>query len=177
MTGSRRLSHAISEGTGISIVVEVADRAGAQAAETDGAQAVAVTGVAVGVREATTLPLLWLAGGRLREAREAGADAVVIAVGRDGFEDLVEEAHELGLEPVLQVGEEDEIERVLERVDPEILLLAGEGELERLLALLADVPAGKLAIAELAGAGRDQVAELERAGVDAVLVRGSVTSA
>lgn len=172
MTGSRRLSHAISEGTGISIVVEVADRAGAQAAETDGAKAVAVTGVAVGVREATTLPLIWRAEGRLREAQEAGADAVVIAVG-DGFEDLVEEAHELGLEPVLQVGEEDEIERVLEHVDPEILLLAGEGELGRLLALLSDVPAGKLAIAELAGGGSDEVAELERAGVDAVLIRGS----
>lgn len=176
MTGSRRLSHAISEGTGISIVVEVADRAGAQAAETAGAQAVAVTGVAVGVREATMLPLLWRAGGRLREAQQAGADAVVIAVGRGSFEDLVEEAHELGLEPVLQVEAEDEIERVLEHVDPEILLLACEGDLARLLALLADVPAGKLAIAELAGAGSDEVAELERAGVDAVLVGGSVTA-
>ena len=173
MTGSRRLSHAISEGTGISIVVEVADRAGAQAAEIDGAKAVAVTGVAVGVREATALPLIWRAEGRLREAQEAGADAVVIAVGWDGFEDLVEEAHELGLETVLQVEGEDEIERVLEHVDPEILLLAGEGELGRLLALLSDVPAGKLAIAELAGGGSDEVAELERAGVDAVLIRGS----
>ena len=173
MTGSRRLSHAISEGTGISIVVEVADRAGAQAAEIDGAKAVAVTGVAVGVREATAQPLIWRAEGRLREAQEAGADAVVIAVGWDGFEDLVEEAHELGLEPVLQVEGEDEIERVLEHVDPEILLLAGEGELGRLLALLSDVPAGKLAIAELAGGGSDEVAELERAGVDAVLIRGS----
>lgn len=171
MTGSRRLSHAISEGPGISIVIEVVDRAGAKAAETDGAQAVSVTGVAVGVREATTLPLLWRADGRLREAQAAGADAVVIEVGRDGFEDLVQEADELGLEPVLRVGEEDEIERVLERVDPEILLLAA-GELEQLLALLADVPAGKLAIAELAEAGGDDVAALERAGIDAVLLRG-----
>lgn len=172
MTGSRRLSHAISEGTGISIVVEVADRAGAEEAETDGAQAVSVAGVVVGVREATTLPLLWRAGGRLREAQAAGADAVVIDVGRDGFEDLVEEANELGLEPVLRVAEEDEIERALESVDPEILLLAA-GELERLLSLLADVPAGKLAIAELVEAGGDEVAELERAGVDAVLLGGS----
>ena len=39
-----------------------------------------------------------------------------------------------------------------------------------LLALLHDVPAGKLAIAELQDATPDDVAELERAGVDAVLV-------
>lgn len=172
MTGSRRLSHAISEGTGISIVLEVVDRAGAEAAETDGAQAVSVKGNAVGVREATALPLLWRADGGLREAQRAGADAVVIEVGRDGFEELVEEANELGLEPVLRVGEEDEIERVLEQVDPQVLLLAA-GELDRLLALLADVPAGKLAIAELARAGSDEIAELERAGIDAVLLGGS----
>lgn len=174
MTGSRRLSHAISEGTGISIVLEVADRAGANAAEADGAQAVSVTGVAVRVREATTLPLLWRVDGRLREAHAAGADAVVIEVGRDGFEELVEEANELGLEPVLRVAEEEEIERVLERVDPEILLLAA-GELEELLALLADVPAGKLAIAELVEAGSAEIAELERAGIDAVLLSGPGT--
>ena len=45
-----------------------------------------------------------------------------------------------------------------------------EDALETLLALLHDVPAGKLAIAELRDASSDDVAELERAGVDAVLV-------
>ena len=39
-----------------------------------------------------------------------------------------------------------------------------------LLGLLHDVPAGKLAIAELHDATPDDVAELERSGVDAVLV-------
>ena len=39
-----------------------------------------------------------------------------------------------------------------------------------MLALLPDVPAGKLAIAELAFASRDDVLQLERAGFDAVLV-------
>jgi indole-3-glycerol phosphate synthase len=38
------------------------------------------------------------------------------------------------------------------------------------LGLLPDVPAGKLAIAELALTRRDEVEELERAGVDAVIV-------
>ena len=46
--------------------------------------------------------------------------------------------------------------------------------LDRLLELLLDVPAGKLAIAELSGASREDVEELERAGIDAVLVAGDV---
>ncbi len=69
---------------------------------------------------------------------------------------------------------------MLEHVDPEILLLAADeadseqAPLDRLLELLPDVPAGKLAIAELSGASREDVEELERAGVDAVLVSGDV---
>ena len=44
-----------------------------------------------------------------------------------------------------------------------------------MLELLPDVPAGKLAIADLQSADRGTVAALERAGFDAVLVRsGSV---
>ena len=63
----------------------------------------------------------------------------------------------------------------LEELDPEIFLLSprleeDEDVLEALLALLHDVPAGKLAIAELHDASEHDVAELERAGVDAVLV-------
>ena len=50
----------------------------------------------------------------------------------------------------------------------------GQAALDRVLELLHDVPAGKLAIAELADASRDDVEELERAGVDAVLVTGDV---
>jgi indole-3-glycerol phosphate synthase len=64
----------------------------------------------------------------------------------------------------------------LERIEPEIFLLSpreaddDEAELERILDLLPDVPAGKLAIADLQAATRDDVVSLERAGVDAVLV-------
>jgi hypothetical protein len=44
------------------------------------------------------------------------------------------------------------------------------------LELLTDVPAGKLAIGDLAGVVRAEVDELERAGVDAVVVAaGNVT--
>jgi hypothetical protein len=57
------------------------------------------------------------------------------------------------------VRDEDELEEVLELVDPEILLLSaedaddGQDHLERLLELLPDIPAGKLAIAELSLSG------------------------
>ena len=46
----------------------------------------------------------------------------------------------------------------------------GEDPLDNVLDLLADVPAGKLAIADLEVTTPDEVAELERAGVDAVIV-------
>jgi hypothetical protein len=177
---NRRLSQAISEGDGISILVEVGDREGARAAEEQGAEGLVVRGVAIGVREATGLPLLWW-GDALREAQSAGIDAVVLT--GDGDTDVlierVDEANELGLECVLRVSREDDLERVLEHLDPEILLLStstreDDGErLEELLDLLPDIPAGKLAIAELRGATRGDVEELERAGVDAVLVSSS----
>lgn len=174
MRGSRRLSQAISEGDGISVLVEVHDGDGARAAETQGADGLGVHGELDGIRKASELPLLWL--GAVAQAGEA--DAVVIDAGMlgDRLGDTVEEVHGLGLECVLRVRDEDELEELLESVDPEILLLSadeaddGQHHLDRLLELLPDVPAGKLAIAELASASRDEVLELERAGVDAVLV-------
>ena len=86
----------------------------------------------------------------------------------------------LGLECVVKVRDEDDLELVLEHLDPEILLLCAEETeddehpIERVLTLLPDIPAGKLAIAELAAATRADVEELERAGVDAVVVAGGV---
>jgi hypothetical protein len=46
----------------------------------------------------------------------------------------------------------------------------GEEALEHVLDLLPDVPAGKLAIAELPAASADDVGALERAGFDGVIV-------
>ena len=77
--------------------------------------------------------------------------------------------------------DEEELELALELLDPEIFLLSGEGSdehddpLDAVLELLPDVPAGKLAIADVAVASRHEVLALERAGMDAVLVpAGSV---
>ena len=84
------------------------------------------------------------------------------------------------LEAVHDVRNEDELEAALEEHDPQIFLLsAREGSddddpLELVLELLPDVPAGKLAIADVDVATRDDVVALERAGFDAVLAVGAV---
>ena len=165
----RRFSQAISEGDGISLLATVSDVAAARAAEDEGAEGLVVASALPGLREATELPILSAA----TSTPEAGsADAWLLAV--DGFEEHVERLHDqardAGLECVVAVGDEDELRLALDRLDPEILLLTGR-ELDHVLSLLPDVPAGKLAVAEVAVRGRGDVAELERAGVDAVIVR------
>src|SRR5262249_60457010 len=70
---SRRLSQRISEGDGISIIVCVDDAGAARAAEAQGAEAVAVAAAINGIRDATSLPLLWIGGGAPDDA-----DAVCI---------------------------------------------------------------------------------------------------
>jgi indole-3-glycerol phosphate synthase len=180
-----RFSQAISEGDGISVLVEVGDGEAAQAAERDGAEALVVSTNAQAIRAATELPLLWRATGGIAEAADAGADAYLVVVedlheDDDRLERLHEEALNLGLDCVVEVRDEEELELALERLDPEIFLLSGrenDGEtpLTRALELLPDVPAGKLAVADVPVSGREQVDELERAGVDAVIVgAGSV---
>jgi indole-3-glycerol phosphate synthase len=180
VTGSRRLSQAISEGEGISVIATVSDPASARAAEAAGADGLFLRGVAPAVREATALPILFRGDGDPEAAHAAGADACLLVVelvdDEHRLEALHAEARALGLEPVVDVRDEEELELALERLDPEIFLLSprdaddDEEELDRVLALLPDVPAGKLAIAELAAGTRDELVALERAGVDAVLV-------
>jgi indole-3-glycerol phosphate synthase len=181
VAASRRLSHRIAEGDGISIIVEAADAEAARAAEAEGAEGILVRGPFASVRAATTLPILWVGEGLPAAAQDAGADAYVVRFeGRphddETLEDRCAAAVELGLDCVVGVSDEDELEVALERVDPEILLLSGRAEedgddpLEQVLDLLPDVPAGKLAVADVPVSDRDAVLALERAGVDAVIV-------
>jgi len=177
---ARRFSQAISEGDGISVLVEVHDVTSARAAEAQRAEAIVLRAEVVGLREATELPLLWRAAGPLSAAVRAGADACLLVVADhddedDELERLQAEAAELGLDCVVEVRNEEELELALERLDPEILLLSRstddeEDALGRALELLPDVPAGKLAVADVPASTREQVDELERAGVDAVIV-------
>jgi indole-3-glycerol phosphate synthase len=184
---SRRLSQAISEGDGISVIVPVGDLESARAAEEQRAEALIVWNNVPGVRDAVSLPLLWRAEGPLEAARDGGADACLLVVERLGDEEgalgsAQAACDALGLEVVVDVKSAEELELALERIDPELFLLSpreaeeGQAAHERALELLTDVPAGKLAIADLAGAVRAEVDELERAGVDAVVVAaGNVT--
>ncbi|MBA3380445.1 MAG: hypothetical protein H0T97_01075 [Actinobacteria bacterium] len=163
-----RLSQAIAEGDGISILVVVGDAAAASAAERDGADGLGVSRGADAVRASSQLPLLHLGGAG--EASVRAADAVVVSDAN-----AWDQGRALGLECVVRVSDSNALERVLIDLDPEIFLLSAgpdsdEDPLEVLLALLHDVPAGKLAIADLHDATVDDVAELERAGVDGVLV-------
>jgi indole-3-glycerol phosphate synthase len=183
VTGARRLSQAISEGDGISIIALVGDADSARSAEDQGAEALALRAPAPGVREATSLPILFREDALPEVARDAGADACLIVVEQHDEEEHLEDLHahalELGLEIVVDVHDEDSLAVSLDRIDPEIFLLSpreaedDETHLERVLDLLPDVPAGKLAIADLNVTTRDEVLALERAGIDAVLVGSS----
>jgi indole-3-glycerol phosphate synthase len=171
--GTRRFSQAISEGDGISVIVDVRDVDGARAAEAQGAEGIAVRTALDGVREATELPILWLADGSPADAVNAGADACVVRGEDEQAEELHGEALGLGLDCVIRVASEEELEEALDRVDPEIFMLDAEGEndeWEHTFDLLSNVPAGKLAVAAIHAPSREQVVELERAGVDAVIV-------
>jgi indole-3-glycerol phosphate synthase len=176
----RRFSQAIAEGDGISVIADVEDHDAARAATAQGAEAIAVRGSIGDLRAVTELPILWRSSGSPSEAALAGADAWLVAV-EDAGEDeewlarQQAEAIELGLDCVVEVRSEEELELALERLDPEIFLLAADNEedgdaLGRALELLPDIPAGKLAVADVQATSREQVDELERAGVDAVIV-------
>ena len=172
--GGRRFSQAISEGDGISVIVEADGPEAARAAEADGAEGVVVRSAVAGIRDATELPILWCGGGTPDDAVRAGADAVLVVAEEhdedgDGLDALAAHAAELGLDLVVSVSSEEVLARVLELHDPEAFHLATDN-LERALDLLTDVPVGKLAIAEASQVTREQVIELERRGVDAVIV-------
>jgi indole-3-glycerol phosphate synthase len=180
VTGARRFSQAISEGDGISVIAGVDGAEAARRAESEGAEAVLVySGLERSldeIRAATTLPILFHYDGEQAD-RLAGADACILDADQGS---RVEQAH-LALsdefELAFRIRDEDHLEEALAKFDPELFVLASEGDsetraLDRVLDLLPDVPAGKLAIAELPVSTPEDVAELERAGVDAVIVRG-----
>ncbi len=185
MTGARRFSQAISEGDGISVVAQVDGPVAAQRAEADGAEGVLVhSGLATElgpISEAISVPVLYYWNGEEAD-RLLGADACVVDLatssGEGDSQAVVEQAHaELDdhFELALRVEDEEQLENALETFDPELLVLAGKDEqaLEGVLDLLPDVPAGKLAIADVPTVTREDIAELERAGVDAVIVRAA----
>lgn len=175
----RSFSHAIGEGDGISVIAAVEDADAARAAEAQRAEALVVTGDPATVRAGSSLPILWRTD-VLSPSATSTADAVVLvfhALEDNGvLEELNRRAIELGLDCAIEVRDEDEVEKALDRVDPEIFVLSpadaerDETPLDVVLDLLAAVPAGKLAVADLRLTTADEVQELELAGCDAVIV-------
>ena len=172
----RRLSQAISEGDGISVIVAVETPNAARDAEAAGAEGVLVSGEGGGdlaaLRAATELPLLVVYDpGR---TQPDAADACIVDIDGEDREWLEQVRNDLAdrCELAPRIGKEEHLEFVLEAVDPEVLVLRADGDepLAEALELLEDVPAGKLAIADVGASTRDQLAELERAGMDAVIV-------
>ena len=175
MTDRRSFSHAIAEGDGISVIASVDDPDSARSAEAQRAEALLVRADPRPIREASSLPILWRAEAPLDDAVEH-ADAVLVSFDEEGrFAELHARAVALGLDCAVEVGNEEDLEQALERIDPEIFLLSpAEGDddetpLELVLDLLAAVPAGKLAIADLPVVTPRETLELEQAGCDAVI--------
>ncbi|HEX7256288.1 MAG TPA: hypothetical protein VF236_10210 [Gaiellaceae bacterium] len=174
----RRLSQAISEGDGISVIVAVDGPEAAREAEMSGAEGVLVASgdekSVPSIRAATELPILV----RFEPDRPVpdGADACIVDV-RSADRDWLERIREAladRCELAPRIDEEERLAFVLEALDPEVLVLGSDADADEPLAealeLLPDVPAGKLAIADVGARTRDEVVELERAGVDAVIV-------
>jgi hypothetical protein len=184
-----RFAQAISEGDGISVVPElegdIADLAAL--AEEAGAEAVVVSIRDVqAARAATSLPIVVDGVGDPREVDalvQAAVEGCVTVYDLDAGEgELLEELYPavdvLGIDCAIEVRETEDMAEILERFDPEIFVAASprpsdDDELEHVLELLADVPVGKLVVARpRRPVAREQIVALERAGVDAVLVRG-----
>jgi indole-3-glycerol phosphate synthase len=115
---------------------------------------------------------------QLYEAAVNGADAVLLivrALDDRRLRSLYAEARSLDLDCLVEVHDDEELERALE-ADAEVIginnrnLDEGVVDLQTTFELMPDVPAGKTVVAESGISGRPELEELERVGVDAVLI-------
>jgi indole-3-glycerol phosphate synthase len=159
----------------------------------DTAESLEVAGLAASVADLssfasrTALPLLLtdviVDAYQLYEARLAGAGGVVLIAAafqddeeRDHMSELYGLAGSIDLDVIVEVAAEDEIEEVLELLDPDSFLIRNRSEdggavdFERTFSLLEEVPAGKVVVSQGGVRERDEVEALERVGVDAVIL-------
>lgn len=115
---------------------------------------------------------------QLFEAAEAGADAVLLivaALSSSSLQDFSEEADRLGLDVLVEVHDEDELEVAIE-LGAGLIGINNRNlkdfsvDVQRTFELLADIPAGTTVVSESGISLPSQLHELERVGVDAVLV-------
>ena len=137
-------------------------------------------------RAATTLPILRkdfiVDPYQLWEATLAGADAVLLIVAALADEDLRllwDEAAALDLDCLVEVHDEQDLERALE-LEPDVIGINNRNLADLVVdtsttpELITDVPAGKTVVAESGYSEPAQIDELDRIGVDAVLVGESL---
>jgi len=134
-------------------------------------------------RSATALPILRkdfiVDPYQLWEAAIIGADAVLLIIAALADEDLQllwDEAAALDLDCLVEVHDDDDLERGLILLDPDVIginnrnLHTLEVDVGTTAELLTGVPAGKTVVAESGYSDRAQIEELDRIGVDAVLI-------
>jgi indole-3-glycerol phosphate synthase len=140
-------------------------------------------------RAATALPILrkdfTIDPYQLYEAKLTGADAVLLVVGsleQAALASLHAQAGELDLDALVEIHDDEELERALE-IDSDVIGINNRDlgnfsvDIQRTFDLLADVPAGKVVVSESGIYHRGQIEELEQVGVDAVLVGEAVMRA
>jgi indole-3-glycerol phosphate synthase len=133
-------------------------------------------------RRATQLPILRKDFSvdlyQLYEAKLAGADAVLLVVGalrKDDLERLYAEAQALDLDAIVEVHDQEELERALE-LDVDVIGINNRNledftvDIQTTVDLLAAIPTGKTVVSESGIRTRQEIEELERVGVDAVLI-------
>jgi indole-3-glycerol phosphate synthase len=115
---------------------------------------------------------------QLYEAAANGADAVLLIVAAlddDDLRLLYEEARMLDLDCLVEVHDEEELERAL-TVGADVIGINNRNlgdltvDLQTTAELITDVPAGKTVVSESGYDRYDQLLELERIGGDAVLI-------
>jgi indole-3-glycerol phosphate synthase len=140
-------------------------------------------------RAATELPILrkdfTIDPYQLYEAKVAGADGVLLVVGsleQSALAALYAQAQDLDLDALVEIHDDEELERALE-IDCDVIGINNRNledfsvDIQRTFDLLADVPAGKVVVSESGIHHRGQIEELEQVGVDAVLVGEAVMRA
>ena len=140
-------------------------------------------------REAADLPVLRkdfiLDRLQLYEARSAGADAVLLiaaALDRDQLGDLYLEALELGLTPLIEVHDREELPPVL-NLKPDLIginnrdLKTMKVDLGTSLELRRMIPAETMVVAESGVSSPAEVLALRRGGLDAFLIGSALMRA
>jgi indole-3-glycerol phosphate synthase len=122
---------------------------------------------------------------QLFEAAVNGADAVLLivrALEDDDLREMYEQARGLDLDCLVEVHDEDELERALQ-LDVDVIginnrnLEEGTVDVSTTYELMPDVPAGKTVVAESGISTRAELEELDRVGVDAVLIGSALMRA